>query len=313
MGSHNSAVESRVTKALLASCNGDGHGDAWEPPQDRATPGARKAPRAGPQKKYAPFPAEHIPAPVGHYVRDGALALGAGAGAGVLAFAIMTRSREAIVARDVLAEATELPGRNLVHLVLVDFRAFDTLGEISVLMIAALGVFALVQGFLHWLGDQRPVRRMIHPERAWDPHPLQFVIVARLLLPLALLVAAFLFLRGEAHPGGGFVAGLVVAMAVLIQYMAHGVEWTERRILIGYHNSVALGVLFAVLTGIASVVRGDPFLTHEATVMHWPVIGELELSTVMLFDFGVFLTVAGASLLALVNIGRVETRAPQAG
>jgi multicomponent K+:H+ antiporter subunit A len=246
-------------------------------------------------------------------LRDGALALGAGAGAGVLAFAVMTRSREAIVARDVLAEATEAPGRNLVHLLLVDFRAFDTLGEISVLMIAALGVFAVIRGFLHWLGDQRPLRRMVHPEHARDPHPLQFVVIARLLLPLALLVAVFLFLRGETHPGGGFVAGLVVAMAVLIQYMAHGVEWTERRILIGYRNSVAAGVLIAVLTGLGSLVRGDPFMTQESATMRWPVIGELELSTALLFDFGVFLAVAGATLLALVNIGRIETRASRGG
>jgi multicomponent K+:H+ antiporter subunit A len=154
---------------------------------------------------------------------------------------------------------------------------------------------------------------MVDPERAWDPHPLQFVIVALLLLPLALMVAVFLFLRGEAHPGGGFVAGLVVAMAVLIQYMAHGMEWTERRILIGYRNSVAVGVLMALLTGIGGLLRGDPFLTHENVAMRWPVIGELELSTVLLFDFGVFLTVAGATLLALVNLGRVETRAPEAG
>jgi len=246
-------------------------------------------------------------------LRDGALALGAGTGAGVLAFVAMTRPRDAIVAREVLAEATEIHGRNLVHLVLVDFRAFDTLGEISVLMIAALGVFALIRGFLHWLGDQRPPRQMIHPESVRDPHPLQLVIAARLLLPLALLVAVFLFLRGAAHPGGGFVAGLVVAMAVLIQYMAHGVAWTERRILIGYRNSVALGVLVAVLTGLGSAVRGDPFMTQESATMHWPVIGELELSTSLLFDFGVFLTVAGATLLAMVNLGRIETRAPQAG
>jgi multicomponent K+:H+ antiporter subunit A len=189
-----------------------------------------------------PVPARPRPR-LARRLRNGMLALGAGAGAGVLAFASMTRPREAIVARDVLAQATEAHGRNLVHLILVDFRAFDTLGEISVLMIAALGVFALIRGLLQWLGGRQPLRRMVHPAQAREPHPLLFVIIARLLLPLALLVAAFLFLRGATHPGGGFVAGLVVAMAVLIQYMAHGVEWTERRILIGYRKSVALGVL----------------------------------------------------------------------
>ncbi|HEX5794913.1 MAG TPA: hydrogen gas-evolving membrane-bound hydrogenase subunit E [Geminicoccaceae bacterium] len=248
---------------------------------------------------------------VARRVRDGGLALLAGAGAGVLAWAVMLRPRQPVVAREVLAEAVQGEARNLVHLVLVDFRALDTLGEISVLMIAALGVFALVQGFLDLLGEQRLRRRMVHPERAWDPHPLQFVVASRLLLPFALLVSVFLFLRGEAHPGGGFVAGLVAAMAILLQYMAHGVDWTERRIQLKYRPIVAAGVLVAVLTGVASMAAGAPFLTHGRLTMHWPVIGEVELTTTLLFDLGVFLTVAGATLLAMVNIGRIETRVPE--
>lgn len=243
-------------------------------------------------------------------VRDAALALGTGAGAGLLAFAVMSTPREAIVALDVLREAVEVPGRNLVHLVLVEFRAFDTMGEISVLMIAGLGVFALVRGFLDRMGGELPWRSMIRPEQAWDPYPLQFVIVARLLLPLAHLVAVYLFLRGEAHPGGGFVAGLVVAMAVLIQYMAHGVGWTQERVLIGYRVVVACGIGIAVLTGLSSILRGDPFLTHAHWSLHVPVVDEVELGTVLLFDLGVLLTVTGATLLAMVNIGRIETRAP---
>jgi multicomponent K+:H+ antiporter subunit A len=249
---------------------------------------------------------------VGRRLREIGLALGAGAGAGVVAFLVMSRPRHAIVAHDVLREATDISGRNLVHLVLVDFRAFDTLGEISVLMIAALGVFALVRGFLDQLAGELPWRRMILPEKAWDPYPLQLMIIARLLLPLAQLVAVFLFLRGATHPGGGFVAGLVVAMAILIQYMAHGVGWTEQRIVVSYRTSVACGVLIAALTGLGSLARGEPFLTHAHTALHLPVIGEVELGTVMLFDVGVLLTVAGATLLAIVNIGRIETRVPGA-
>jgi multicomponent K+:H+ antiporter subunit A len=190
--------------------------------------------------------------------------------------------------------------------------AFDTLGEISVLMIAALGVFALVRGFLDRLAGELPWRRMILPEKAWDPYPLQLMIIARLLLPLAQLVAVFLFLRGATHPGGGFVAGLVVAVAILIQYMAHGVGWTEQRIVVSYRTSLACGVLIAALTGLGSLARGEPFLTHAHAALHLPVIGEVEFGTVMLFDIGVLLTVAGATLLAIVNVGRIETRIPGA-
>jgi multicomponent K+:H+ antiporter subunit A len=243
--------------------------------------------------------------------RDAGLALLAGAGAGMLAWAVMLRPRQPVVAREVLAEAIQGDGRNLVHLVLVDFRGLDTLGEISVLMIAALGVFALVRGFLDLQGEPRLRRRRAASEPAWDPHPLQLVVASRLLLPLALLVAVFLFLRGEAHPGGGFVAGLVAAMAILLQYIAHGVDWTEGRLQLKYRVIVAAGVIVAVLAGVANMAAGAPFLTHGGLTMHWPVIGEVELTTAILFDLGVFLTVAGATLLAMVNIGRIETRVPE--
>ena len=258
-----------------------------------------------------PPPEARPRARIARRARDGGLALLAGVGAGALAWAVMLRPREPVVAREVLEEATHGSGRNLIHLVLVDFRALDTLGEISVLMIAALGVFTLVRGFLDLLGERQLPRRMVHPERAWDPHPLQLVLASRLLLPLALLVAVFLFLRGEAHPGGGFVAGLVAATAVLLQYMAQGVDWTEQRLHLNYRAIVAAGVIVAVLTGVGSMAAGAPFLTHGSLTVHWPVIGEFEVSTSLLFDLGVLLTVTGATLLAMVNIGRIETRVPK--
>jgi multicomponent K+:H+ antiporter subunit A len=59
------------------------------------------------------------------------------------------------------------------------------------------------------------------------------------------------------------------------------------------------------------MAAGAPFLTHGSLTMRWPVIGEVELATTILFDLGVFLTVAGATLLAMVNIGRIETRVPE--
>jgi multicomponent K+:H+ antiporter subunit A len=124
-------------------------------------------------------------------------------------------------------------------------------------------------------------------------------------------VAVFLFLRGEAHPGGGFVAGLVAATAVLLQYMAQGVDWTEQRLHLNYRAIVAAGVIVAVLTGVGSMAAGAPFLTHGSLTVQWPVIGEFEVSTSLLFDLGVLLTVTGATLLAMVNIGRIETRVPK--
>jgi multicomponent K+:H+ antiporter subunit A len=239
------------------------------------------------------------------------VAVATGAGAAVLAFAVMTAPGTSIIARDVIAQSLDVASENLVHLILVDYRAFDTFGEISVLMIAALGASALVHGFI----EQRAGEPVAAPtvERAWDAHPLQFRVAARLLLPLALLVAVFFFVRGEAHPGGGFVAGLVAAVAVLIQYMANGVAWTERRAPIGHRAAVASGVLLAVLTGLWSMLRGQPFLTQAAVDLHLPAMHPLHLSTVLIFDLGVALTVVGATLLALVAIARIETRASAVG
>jgi multicomponent K+:H+ antiporter subunit A len=239
-----------------------------------------------------------------------ALAVATGAGAAALAFAVMTAPGASIIARDVIAQSLDAASENLVHLILVDYRAFDTFGEISVLMIAALGAYALVHGFI----EQRAGEPVAAPtaERAWDVHPLQFRVAARLLMPLALLVAVFFFVRGEAHPGGGFVAGLVAAVAVLIQYMANGVAWTERRAPISHRAAVASGVLLAVLTGLWSLLRGAPFLTQAAVDVPLPGMHPVHLSTVMVFDLGVALTVVGATLLALVNIARIETRASAA-
>lgn len=244
-------------------------------------------------------------------LRDGAVAASVGIGLGLLAFAVMTRSREAVVAHDVLHEATQEHGRNLVHLVLVDFRGFDTLGEISVVMIAALGVFTAVRSFMDWLGDARPKRHMVHPERTWDPHPLQLQLAARLLLPLALLVAAYFFATGSSSPGGGFVAGLIAATAFILLYVAHGVGWTEQRIGLPYRVVVAGGLFLALATGGIGVLMGDSFLTHQAVHGELPLLGTIELSTALLFDFGVFMAVTGATLLALINFGRLETDLPE--
>jgi multicomponent K+:H+ antiporter subunit A len=133
---------------------------------------------------------------------------------------------------------------------------------------------------------------MVHPERAWDPHPLQLLVVSRLLLPLALLVAAYFFITGSARPGGGFVAGLIAATAFILQYMAHGVGWTERRIGLPYRVVVAGGLFLALASGCLGMLLGGSFLTHHAFHGDLPLLGGIELSSALLFDFGVFMAVA---------------------
>ena len=235
-------------------------------------------------------------------VRDLLLAAGSGILVALLAYAVLTRPYESIAAFFLENSLTGGGGSNVVNVILVDFRGFDTLGEISVLAIAAVGVFALLHGL-----------RLPHPQRdlqgrPWsaDPHPLILDQLARALLPLALLISVFIFLRGHNLPGGGFIAGLITAVALILQYIALGMSWSQARLRFSYHAMAGAGVLIAALTGLGSWAFGRPFLTSAFGHFSLPLVGEFELATAMLFDLGVYLVVVGATLLILSNIGHVS-------
>ncbi len=240
------------------------------------------------------------------------IAAGAGLGAGGLIHALMTRdfAFPTIADYHIANAKTQGGGTNIVNVILVDFRGYDTFGEIVVLGIAALVIFALTEAILRpgpandrllsWVPDQ---------SRAGDRHPMMFVIATRLLLPVALMVGVYLFLRGHNQPGGGFIAALVVAVAFLMQFMASGLGWTQARQKIDYHAMIACGVLVAVATGIGAWANGVPFLTSDYGYFTLPVVGTFELATAALFDLGVFLTVLGAVLMALSSLSRIAIRA----
>ncbi|GGJ88983.1 monovalent cation/H+ antiporter subunit A [Pseudomonas matsuisoli] len=235
-------------------------------------------------------------------LRDFTLAGGAGIAVALLAFAVMTRPYEHIGEYFLQNAVSGGGGHNVVNVILVDFRGFDTLGEITVLAIAGIGIYALLLGLHlpHPLTDPKG--------KPWstDSHPMILDNVARVLLPLALLISAFIFLRGHNLPGGGFIAGLITAIALILQYVAHGVEWTQRRLSVSYHSITGAGVLIAALTGVGSFVFGNEFLTSAFGHFHIPLIGEIELATALFFDLGVYLAVVGATLLILSNIGHVS-------
>ena len=129
-------------------------------------------------------------------------------------------------------------------------------------------------------------------------------VLSRPLLPLALLVSVYLFLRGHNAPGGGFIAGLVTGTAIVLQYVAYGsalgarapaVESTRRR--------SRAGLLLATPTGLASWAFGAPFLTSTFGYVHWPVVGEFELASAMVFDLGVYLAVVGVVMVIIGRLG----------
>jgi multicomponent K+:H+ antiporter subunit A len=138
-----------------------------------------------------------------------------------------------------------------------------------------------------------------------DAHPIMLRVATRFILPLAMMVGTYLFLRGHNQPGGGFVAGLVFAIGVVMQYLASGIEWASARRRYQYQTLIGAGVIVASATGIGSWVAGRPFLTSNYGYFHIPFVGEVELATAALFDLGVFLCVLGAVMLALNGIARL--------
>jgi len=171
-----------------------------------------------------------------------------------------------------------------------------------VLALAALGSFALLEG-LRLRAPTADARG-----RAWNPdlHPVIMASLVRLLLPLALLVAVYILLRGHQLPGGGFIAGLVTAVALIMQYLANGVGWTQARLPGNLHPLIGAGLAIAVLTGLGSLALGYPFLTSAFGHFHWPLVGDFELASAMAFDLGVYLVVVGATLLILIHLGLVH-------
>ncbi len=260
------------------------------------------------------FLPKHTPLDLSPVRRRGNMALAAAAGLGVavLAFALMTRDPafDPISAWHIANAKPGGGGTNVVNVIIVDFRGFDTYGEIIVLGIAALVIFALTEALLKPgpANDRLLVWRADMPE-AGDRHPLILAVAARLILPVAMVIGIYMFLRGHNQPGGGFVAGLIVAIALLVQYMASGFGWTQARLRVDFHALIGAGMVAAGLTGLGAWANGLPFLTSAyGYVAFWP-IEEFEWTTATLFDLGVFLTVLGAVMLALASLSRIAVRA----
>ena len=187
-------------------------------------------------------------------------------------------------------EAASYPdgrGTNVVNVILVDFRALDTLGEITVLAVAALGILAL----LRLTG-----RSAARVERTDAPRVLRSA--ARGVIPLLIVFAFFLFLRGHDEPGGGFVAGLVAAAGVALYAMAYDARTARRLLRVSPRILIAAGLLVALGAAMFGT-WSDPLLTGQWVDLALPAGGELKIGTPLFFDFGVFLVVLGvASALA---------------
>ncbi len=234
--------------------------------------------------------------------RDAIIAITGGVGIAVIAWLILTRDHNSL-SWFFLQQSIPLGGgTNVVNVILVDFRGFDTFGEITVLGIAAIGVLSLMDGMrAHGATMTQGLTYR------FNPSPLMLRITASWILPVALVISLYIFLRGHNLPGGGFIAGLVTSLALIIQYIAIGQDQAEK--LLGaksgrlYEIWIGVGLTIAGLTGVAAWFWSRPFLTSAHIYVSPPILGEMHLASAALFDAGVYITVVGATMLMISVLG----------
>ncbi len=223
-------------------------------------------------------------------------------------------------------------GKNVVNVILVDFRGLDTFGEITVLGIAALGVIVLLKRKARRTsGSGRRVHLPLHHERpalsrpaisrmvrsrgehSWmhgyslTSEPLR--VATKLIVPLGLLFALFIFLKGHHSPGGGFVAGLVGAMALIAHRMAHGRTSLRHMMLVTERKMIGIGLMLVLGAGLSPMVLSRPFLTSRYGYFTIPGVDRpLEWTTALVFDLGVGMVVLGV-VLAMINALSTESEA----
>lgn len=236
------------------------------------------------------------------YTRDGVISGLSALAVFILTMAVLSREYQPISQFFLENAKPGGGGTNVVNVILVDFRGFDTLGEIVVLALAGLCVYAM----LHGLRLSAPGQDINGVPWNHDPHPPIMQTLTRLLFPLMLMVAVFIFLRGHNLPGGGFIAGLIASVALISQYLANGIDWTNERLKANMHTVIGVGLLIATITGLVPLFLGFPFLTTAFTYLNWPVVGTFEIASAIAFDLGVFLVVIGSAVMILVELGKLS-------
>jgi multicomponent Na+:H+ antiporter subunit A len=244
------------------------------------------------------------------------------------------------VSRDFPEAASEIGGgHNVVNVTLVDIRAWDTLGEIAVLVVAATGVASLI-----FIQDRnvsvRRVRDIPYPpeveklptdadRRAWLPasrtlppqrRSIILEVVTRLLFHTVVVFSLYLLFAGHNNPGGGFAAGLVTGLALLLRYLAGGRYELDEAMPVAAGAVVGAGLVVATGAGLVPLAFGGAVFQSAVVDLHVPLLGDVHVVTSLFFDIGVYLVVVGLSLDLLRSLGsgidrqllREERRLPQA-
>lgn len=206
-------------------------------------------------------------------------------------------------------------GRNVVNVTLVDIRAWDTMGELSVLVAAATGVASLV--FLHRRsgapprGEPQPAVTpttgaggwLRSARRADQDRVLLLEVVTRLVFPTMMVVSLYFLFAGHNAPGGGFAGGLVAGLALVVRYVAGGRYELGEAVPVDAGRLLGLGLLLAGGTGLGALLLGGAVLQSAVLEADVPVLGHVKFVTSLIFDMGVYLIVVGLVLDVLRSLG----------
>ncbi|WP_339225384.1 Na+/H+ antiporter subunit A [Paenibacillus sp. FSL H8-0332] len=230
------------------------------------------------------------------------IAAGAGITMTLIALAAMGTSPFEPISEFFLKESyNQAGGKNVVNVILVDFRGFDTLFEIMVLGIASLAIYGLIHLRMETeLPPLEPAKKELLPLRSND---VILQTVSKGIVLVILIFSLYLFFAGHNHPGGGFIGALMASAALMLIAIAFGMDQVRKVLPVNYRLLTASGLMLAILTASGSFLFDAPFLSHTFGHFHLPVLGDTELATAVLFDLGVFLAVVGVTMTIILSIG----------
>ncbi|WP_338899621.1 hydrogen gas-evolving membrane-bound hydrogenase subunit E [Streptomyces sp. TG1A-60] len=250
----------------------------------------------------------------------------------VLALATSNARTAPAVSSGYVRRVAETGAHNVVNAILVDFRALDTLGEISVLLVAAIGVVSLVR--FHGRDRQQarggtppgtvPTARWDEPRQTWLPgapelpggeRSVLLEVATRLLFPSILTLSLFVLFSGHYRPGGGFAGGLVAGQAFVLRFLVGGRADLGAALRVPAGAVAGTGLLIAAGVGLFPSALGGAPLASTVVAWHPPVLGTVEFATSLFFDVGVYLLVIGVTLklLSAESVSPVRTTTAPAG
>jgi len=238
--------------------------------------------------------------------------------------AVTTLATFAIAARTGTSIASVLPeaayqrghGANTVNVLLVDIRAWDTLGEILVLLVAATGVASMVFRHRRFGAAPRvadaPRPAPVSGEVTWlrgselrDPRHRSLVleVATRVVFPLIMVLSAYFFFTGHNTPGGGFAGGLTAGLALVLRYLAGGRYELGETLPVDVGKILGVGLGLCAGTAATSLLLGAPVLSSALIQVDLPMLGHVKFVTALFFDLGVYLIVVGLVLDVLRSLG----------